>query len=418
MLDGYHILTLTHRHASIDAIRHAVVPDEEPSEVLRQIKEYFGWSELMYVATCNRVFYLFYQTGMTPEGLGESVLRFVQPELPEREIRATADSMRLYHGAEAVRHLMEVASSMDSLVVGEREIIRQLREAYDRNRIWGLPGDHIRLLMKHTIETAKSVYANTGIGEKALSIVALAFRSLTAEHVPLDARILMIGAGETNQLVTKFLHKYGYRNAVVFNRSIEKAQHLADQLGGRALPLSELAVYRGGFDVMIVCTGATQPIVTPTLYTHLLQGEQTPKVIVDLAVPNNVHENIPQQFPVRYIAIEGLRSQAEQNLAHRERECHRAAVIINERILDFRDVWHERQVERAFAHIPQEVRAAKERALFQVFDKELADLDAPAYDLVLRMMDYMEKKCIAIPIKAAKAIALRGKAATTPTTAD
>lgn len=405
MLDGYHLLTLTHRDAPLETIGQLVVQDPS-TPPLSLLKARFEWEEMMYLATCNRVVFLFYAQTPVSENLAGEVVSVIRPDLPDTEITAIAEPMRLLHGADAIRHWLEVAASMDSLVIGEREIIRQLREAFERNRAAGLTGDHLRLLMRFTIETAKEIYSQTGIGEKAVSVVALAFGEMLKSVPDTDSRILLIGAGQTNTLFAKFLLKYGYRNVTVFNRSLENAQKLAAPLHGKALPLDELEFYSEGFDCLVVCTGATQAVVTPEIYQKLLQGENTCKTVVDLSVPNNVDKRIPSKFPVRFIEIEGLKHIANENLAHRASERKKAEAMITQSLYAFRGHWHERQVERSMAHIPDEVRAVKERALYQVYGKEFAALDPGTQALMLEMMGYMEKKCIAIPIKAVKKIVL------------
>jgi len=409
MLDGYHILTLTHRDTLLETIGQVVLPGDTAPETLQALKSRFGWDEVFYLATCNRVAFLFYSQEPVESNLAFKVLETICPEMPADTRENIATQMRLLHGADAVRHLFEVAGSLDSLVVGEREIIRQLREAYDRSHAWGLTGDHIRLLMRFTIETAKEIYSQTGIGEKALSVVALAFSAMQKTGLAKDARILLVGAGQTNALFSKFLAKNGYQNVTVFNRTLEKAEHLAATLGGRALPLDALAHYSEGFDALVVCTGATEPVITPALYQSLLAGDTLRKTVVDLSVPNNVDKQILGEHAVQFIEIENLKAVANENLAHRERERVKAEAIIEQRIFAYRALWHERQVERSLAHIPDEVRAVKERAVNEVFGKEFAQLDPAAQELVLQMLGYMEKKCVAIPIKAAKAIALNGR---------
>ncbi len=409
MLDGYHILTLTHRDAPLESIGQVVLTTDDAPEALQALKTRFGWDELLYLATCNRVAFLFYSQAPVQNDLAANVLAAIRPDLPASLLEKTAAQMRLLHGADAVRHLFEVAGSLDSLVVGEREIIRQLREAYDRSHAWQLTGDHLRLLMRFTIETAKEIYSKTAIGEKALSVVALAFSAMQKTSLAKDARILLIGAGQTNALFSKFLAKNGYRNVTVFNRTLEKAESLAAALGGHALPFDALAHYSEGFDALVVCTGATQAVVTPALYRSLLAGETSRKTVVDLSVPNNVDKRILTEHAVQFIEIENLKTVANENLAYRERERVKAEAIIEQRIFAYRELWHERQVERSLAHIPDEVRAVKERAVNEVFGKEFAQLDSAAQELMLKMLGYMEKKCVAIPMKAAKAIALRGR---------
>lgn len=410
MLDGYHILTLTHRDAPLESIGRAMAPADDAQHILHSLKSRLGWDELLYLTTCNRVMYLFYSQAPVNNDLIINALSAIRPDLDASETGDLAGQMRLLRGAEAVRHLFEVAGSLDSLVVGEREIIRQLREAYDRSYAWGLTGDHIRLLMRFTIETAKEIYAQTGIGEKALSVAAIAFGEMQKSVQDKNARILLVGAGQTNSLFAKFLIKKGYQNVSVFNRTLEKAEALAQTFDkGRALPLDALAYYSEGFDALVVCTGSTQPVITPALYRSLLAGETSRKTVVDLSVPNNVDKSILPEFPVQFIEIEALRIQASENLAHREREKAKASIIITQRIHAYRELWHERQIERSLAHISDEVHAVKERAVNDVFGKEFARLDSAAQETVLKMLDYMEKKCVAIPMKAAKAIALHAQ---------
>ncbi len=404
MLDGYHILTLTHRNATLETIGKVVV-DSDTTTLLHDLKDRFDWEEMLYLATCNRVVFLFYKQGPLSENIANEVISAIRPDLSDTETDMIGGQMRMLHGADAIRHWMEVAASMDSLVIGEREIIRQLREAYDRNYQAGLTGDHLRLLMRFTIETAKEIYSQTGIGEKAVSVVALAFGEMLKAVGDPKSRILLVGAGQTNTLIAKFLAKYGFRNITVFNRSLEKAEMLAAGLQGRALPLDALQHYSEGFDCLLVCTGATQPLITPEVYTNLLRGETSRKVVVDLSVPNNVDKSILSGNAVYFIEIEGLKSIANENLAFRENERKKAEAMITQRLFTFRQQWHERQVERSLSHIPDEVRAVKERAINQVYGKEFSALDAKTQALVMEMMGYMEKKCIAIPIKTVKEIA-------------
>lgn len=405
MLDGYHLLTLTHRQASLESIGQAIIRDGEPAAVLQNLKARFGWEELLYLPTCNRVIYLFYTRQPQSDALFSQLLATIRPDLPAHAAGDLVPKMRLLRGADAIRHLLEVAASMDSLVVGEREIIRQLREAFERSRDWGLTGDHLRLLLRFTIETAKEVYTATGIGEKALSVVALAFQQMLETGLRPDARILLVGAGQTNTLVAKFLFKYGFRNVTVFNRTLAKAQAIAEYLDGLALPLDALEHYTGGFDALVVCTGAVEPVITPALYHKLIAAESNRKVVVDLSVPNNVDARIPRTFPVQFIQIEDLREVARENLAYREEERQKAELLITDKVRAYREVWHQRQVERALLPVVDDVRMAKERAINEIFAKEIALLDPATQDLMLRMMGYLEKKSVATAMRTMKEIA-------------
>jgi glutamyl-tRNA reductase len=408
MPNGYYILTLTHRDAPLSTIANAILPADNKQEKLGELKAKFGMEELMYLATCNRVAYIFFRKELNTEQFALKALRLLRPDLSTQILEETAASARLLSGTAAIQHALELSASVDSLVVGEREILRQMRESFEQSAAWNLTGDHLRLLMRFTVETAKDIYTNTAIGEGALSVVALAFSAMLQKGIRPEARVLLVGAGQTNTLFGKFLLKNGFQHVTVFNRSLPRAKMLAQLGNWQALGLDQLASYQEGFDALIVCTGATEPVITKSIFEKLLAGSNAEKTVVDLSVPNNVASDVVRDFPVQYIEVESLREIASQNLTAREQARENARQIIAARLPQFRNLWHERQVERMFSQIPSEVRAVKERATQDVFAKKIALLDSPAQALIHEMMDYMEKKCVAIPIKSAKAVMARG----------
>lgn len=373
---------------------------------LQALKTKFDFSELLYLSTCNRIMYFFEKNQVVDASFVANFFRTINPvfeAVPEEEI---FDKVSIYHEAGAIRHLFEVAASIDSLVVGEREILRQLRDAYDRCLDWKLTGDHIRLAIKVAIESAKKVYAKTRIGEKPVSVVSLAIQKLLRSDLPKDARILLIGAGQTNMLVTKFLNKHQYNNVVVFNRTIERAQQLAQIVGGTAYPLDQLEKYREGFDALIVCTGANEALINPSLYADLLNGDAQRKVLIDLAIPNNIAANVIENFNTQYIEIEDLRNLAKENLSFREEEVVKGKALLDYQIEDFHVHFRQRQIEKAMQSVPAEIKAIKAHAMNEVFKKDLDVLDEHAKSVVMRMMDYMERQCIGVPMKAAKQTAV------------
>ncbi len=405
MLNGYHIVTLTHRTSTLDEIGRIIPEAGELQARLHAVKDFFGWEELFLLSTCNRIMIGFYARENADFTLLRSNLALLlRPGMSAEQAVSTGAKFQIFNGGDAVRHVFEVAASMDSLVVGEREIIRQLREAFERCRNWGLTGDHFRLLMTQAIEVSKLVFNETGIGEKALSVVALGYGEMRKKGITPKHHVVLVGAGATNALLCKFLVKDGFRKVTVFNRTMDNAADLASFFEtGEAYTLDELPNYRKHFDAMVVCTAAVEPILTPEMYAGF-EGIEEKKVIVDFSVPNNVDTRIPAQYPVHFIEIEGLREVAKENLAFRERARQQAEQLIGERMDLFRSAWHERQVERSLAPMVDEIKAVKNRAIEDVFADRLNTLDPQAKDLVLEMMAYMEKKCVAIPVKTVKSI--------------
>lgn len=397
-------MTITHKSTDLKNIGNFVLPnlDTEPAlqQKLASIKQSLGLSELLYLATCNRVLFFFVTDQVVDAAFITAFEQVVYTTLPEGI--TLLDASQSYEGVDAITHLLEVSSSVDSLVIGEREILRQLRESYERCLTIKSTGDSIRMAMQLAVEVAKQVYSTTRIGQKPVSVVSLAIRQLLAQNPDRASRVLVVGAGQTNTLVGKFLLKYGFENCTVFNRSLGNAERLAQMLNGAGHTLDQLPTYSGGFDILIACTGATEAVITPNLYQQLLQGDTDKKILIDLSIPNNIATSIADDYNATYIEIDGLKELVNENLAFREKEVKNASVIIQERVEEFKKIYKGRQVELALREVPTQIKAIRQHALTSVFKNEVSSLDKDALDLVERMMAYMEKRCIAIPIQAAK----------------
>jgi len=402
MLQQYKILTVTHKRVNLKRIGDYVVKSDFVQDRLNELKHQFGFSELLYVATCNRVLYVFTSEASLDEDLMLQFFQAVNPRLPATTAAELTEVVQAYEGRDALAHLFEVASSMDSLVIGERQILRQLREGYEQCEQWGLTGDYLRLAVNQAVRAAKDVYAKTRIGDKPISVVSLAIQKLLKHQLPKDARILLIGAGQTNTLAAKFLVKHHFERVTVFNRSLARARHLAQLVEGRAFTLEELNTYSEGFEAIVICTGAKEPLLTPELYRSLLAGETDPKIVVDLAIPHNVAPEVAERARVEYIEIDGLRHLAKENLAFREQEVQRARHNLRVFLEEFPSLLQQRKVELAMRQVPQEIKAVRPHTLNEVFRKEVENLDENTRELVDRMLAYMEKKCIGIPMRAAR----------------
>lgn len=405
MLDNYKILTITHHNLNVDEIGNFVVHHEGKDDLktkLFNLKNECQLEELIYLSTCNRVSFICYSNEEFDIDYIKNFFKIVNPQLGEDKLKKISKFVDIYNGSQAVNHLYEVASSMDSLVVGEREIFRQFREAYKQSLGFGLVGDNLRMLENSTVKAAKEVYDKTKIGEKPLSIVSLAVKSLLDSGITKDARLLIVGAGETNTLFAKFLKKYDFTNVSIFNRSLDNAAHLVELLDAKAYHLSELDSYSQGFDAMIVCTGATTSIIDSKIYRNLLQKDSDTKMVIDLSVPNNVDSSVVEGFDMNYVDIEQLRHLSTENLEFRKTEVQAAKGLLKNQLLNFNNNFQQRQLEKALNIVPKEIKEIKERAIQKVYKKQIELLDENAQALIAEMMNYMEKKCISVPMRAAK----------------
>ncbi len=409
MYRGFRILTFTHRHHNLRDISRFMIQADSSGDLkerMSAIKQLMGIDELMYLSTCNRVMYLFYIPDDSPAFDAAKFLQLVNPSIPNTSLEKDALLAQYFEGQEAINHLLEVASSLDSMIVGEREIFRQIRESYDQAKAWNLSGDNLRLLMKLTVQAAKDVYTNTGIGNKPVSVVSLSVQELLKKQPSRDARILLIGGGQTNLLVSKFLVKHGYHHIEVFNRTPSKAQAIAQKFEREAKSLTDLLTHEGGFDVVFICTGSLQPLLTKDLFDQLSGRETHDRLVIDLSVPANVSSEVQQAELVDYVDVEHLRQIADQNLGFRREEIGKARQIIQRHIASFKQLFHERLIERAMSEVPAEIKAIRQKAVEEVFRKDLESMDPKTREVVDSILLYMEKKCISIPIKAVKQIVL------------
>ena len=401
------IIAFTHQQIDLKALGKLVICEHTLDDRLKNIQSELNIKEIFYVGTCNRVEFIFTTLAEIDKAFIYNFLQVLDMGLPEEYMSQFVENVSVYEKVEAFNHLLRTSCSLESLVVGEKEILAQVRKAYECCRIAGFTGDYMRMIMNRVVKTAKEVYTHTNIAKNPVSIVSLAYRKLRELNMCANSRLLIIGAGETNRNIAQYLKKHKYSNFSIFNRTIEKAESLAKELNGTAYPLEQLAEYNQGFDVIITCTGATQPIITEEIYISLLNGETGKKVIVDLAIPNDTAPAVVQKFPLHYIEVESLKETARKNIQERYDELINAEHIIDANIKEFESVLRQRKIEIAMSDVPKKIKEIKHTAINGVFAQEINTLDENSRAVLERVMDYMEKKCITIPMVMAKEILVK-----------
>jgi glutamyl-tRNA reductase len=407
MLDQFHIIAFTHRNLELNDIGQLHIEESKQEERLQTLAAALKLDELMFLSTCNRVEFIFCTKREVDFNFVMKFFETLYPEFTREQIGHFAHRGDQFKGIGAVEHMLSVASSIDSMVVGEREIITQVRNSFDASKKMKLTGDFIRLVLRHTIETAKRVYTETSIATKPVSVVSLAYHKLRDMNIPLDARILIIGAGVTNTNMSKFLRKHGFKKFTVYNRTLSKAENLAKDLRGEAFSLTELDNHSNGFDVIITCTGSEGHIITPDTYSKLLKEDNDRKVVIDLALPQDLHPTIVEAHPVTHISIDVLQKISNENLKERSKEIQHVEEIISDALFDFKHIQKMRSVEIAMRDVPQKVKEIKSTAMNEVFKNDLAELDDHSREVLEKVIEYMEKKYMSVPMIMAKEILLK-----------
>ena len=404
-------IAFTHKNTPIKELNRFFLHEENRRERLEYLKFSCDIEEIFYVATCNRIEFFFTTHHVLDTNYLRKFYRHFRNDWNTEEIDFAINHGEIYEGENALRHIYRVASSLDSLVIGEREIITQVRKSYDTCRDEGLTGDMLRLVVKSTITTAKQIYTETKIANNPVSVVSLAERKLRDYKLNRNSRILIIGAGETNTNLSKYLVKQGFTNFIIFNRTFNNADKLAkiiqsSTIKAIAYPLDELNSYDGGFDVLITCTSSPEKIITTELFANLKANDTNTKIVVDLSVPSNVCQEVLDANKTNLIDVNELKEIASSNLEERQSEYVAAEELIEENIVNFRHLYRTRSLELKMRNVPEKIREIKDKAMNDVFAAEISELDEHSREVLRRVLDYMEKKCISVPMVMAKEIIL------------
>ena len=395
------VIAFTHKKVDLKDLGKLVISDELIESYLLSLKNQLAISEIFYISTCNRIEFVFtHEEALIPS----FVETFLCTLSVGADIARLASQAVVYESVEALNHLFRVSCSLESLVVGEKEILAQLRQSYEKCKALGFTGDYLRLIMDQVVKTAKSVYTDTQIACNPISVVSLAYRELRKVNTFTNARVLLVGAGETNQLIAKYLQKHKYSNFAIFNRTLSKAQALAADLNGEAFPLEDLTTYTKGFDILITCTSSVEPIITPEIYTNLLAGDTDKKLVLDLAIPNDTHPDVLKNNSIHFIEVHGLQEVAERNKQERYHELVNAEKIIEQHLQDFKQILKQRRVELAMRQVPERIKEIKETAMNSVFAADIQNLDPKSVVVLEKVIAYMEKKYISVPMVMAKEI--------------
>ena len=398
------VIAFTHKQIELKELGRLVICQENLTEKLQQVKNQFQIAEIFYLATCNRVEFVIVTDQVVDAAYTERFIDSLNIGVCDHYMGVFLKGASIYEDQEALNHLLRISCSLESLIVGEKEILPQLRKAYDCCREAGLTGDFLRMVMNCVVKTAKEVYTDTNISKNPISVVSLAYRKLRDLKLCTNARILIIGAGETNFNISKYLQKHKFSNFSVFNRTISKAKQLAADLNGEAFELEDLKNYHKGFDAIITCTSSTEPIITPEIYSILLNGETDKKTIVDLAVPNDTAPEVLEQFPVNFIEVHSLNEVAKKNLQERYEELVHAEVIIDQNITEFITMLKQRRIELAMRQVPEKIKEIRNMAMNTVFVDEVQGMDEQSREILEKVINYMEKKYISVPMIMAKDI--------------
>ena len=303
-----------------------------------------GCAEALMLATCNRVeVYGSTAVPITTEQIARWLARGGAGTVDD------ASAFYRYEGEECVRHLFRVAAGLDSMVIGETDILGQVKKAYADARESRSVGPLLHRLFQRAFRVAKQVRTRTDITRGAVSVGSVAVDLAVKIFGDLrDRKVLILGAGETSERTARALSSRGVTDIRVSNRSLERAESLAGLVRGRAVSFQEWALQCREIDILISSTSADEPLLTSDLLSPLIrERSDQPLFIIDIAVPRDVAPEVNEMDGVFLYDIDSLQSIAEQSLTLRRQQIAAGEGIIAEHVSDFRAWFGRTRDERA-----------------------------------------------------------------------
>jgi len=363
-------------------------------------------AEIVILSTCNRVeIYVSSQDGAIKV---EDVLSFLA-DFHKIELNTFSPYMYYYNDARAVNHLFFVTASLDSMVLGESQILSQVKEAYTMAAMEEATGKILNQLFQQTINVAKIVHTRTSIGKRKVSISSVAVEF--AEKIFQDftgKMVLVVGAGEMCELLLKHLYEEGARTFIVANRTFERAQELAIEYHGQAIKYELLGEHLEKADIVISSTSAPHYVIHADQVKEAIKHRRgNPMFLIDIAVPRNIEPEIANIDNVYLYNIDDLQSVVSQNIDERNKEVEKCRVLIEEEVEHFMARLEEMKIEPAITHLRNHFHTIGKEELDRLKPK-IKNLDNGDWDQVVYTMERTINKLLHHPAKVAKQEAKNG----------
>ena len=389
------LLGLNHKTAPVELRECIAFSKDETSVTLISLWEHPAIREIILVSTCNRVEIL-----MTTDDR-EAAVRAAKTFISESKnipLAQFEENLYVCEGDEAVRHMFRVASSLDSMMVGEPQILGQIKDAYREATVKKTSGVILNRLLHKTFFVAKRVRSETGIGDHAVSISYAAIELARKIFGSLEGKkVLLIGAGEMAELAVEHLIRNRAGDIFVANRTFERGLDLARKFSGKALRFEEIPESLGQVDIIISSTGSSDFVIRRDQVKGCMRGRKNrPIFFIDIAVPRDIDPKINRLSNVYVYDIDDLKGVIDENLEERNREAIKGERIVDEAVISYRNWYESLDVVPTIVglHRKMEAIAAAEMRKTRTALSHLSDEDALA---ISRMTEAMIKKILHEP---------------------
>ncbi|GGG85673.1 glutamyl-tRNA reductase [Edaphobacter dinghuensis] len=325
------LLGINHNTAPIEVRERLAIAPSRLADATRALAHQPGIREAIILSTCNRVELLTVQDTAQPENPGTLNFLYEYLNIPASDLQPHLYEFR---EREAVRHLFRVASSLDSMVVGEPQILGQVKEAYTTGREVGAVATTLEGLLQRAFTVAKRVRTDTQIGSSSVSIASVAVDLARKIFDTLEGKtVLLVGAGKMSELAARHLIQQGAASILVANRTQSRAEQIAKEFNGQIIPFEQLYEQADRADIVITSTGAPQKIFSRSHGQQFLHRRRNrPMFFIDIAVPRDVDPGMNEVEGCFVYDIDDLQQVAQANLADRSREAEAAEAIVTREV--------------------------------------------------------------------------------------
>jgi len=323
---------LSHKTAPIEVREPFAFAEAALATALVELVKLPGVGEAMIISTCNRVELY---AGVDGEQVAEEVRRYL---IDGRGLsRSIEQHLYLHDGEAAVRHLFRVAASLDSMVVGESQILGQVKQAYGAALAAGTLGPLLTRTLPRAFAAAKRVRSETDVAKSSASVASAAVDLAGQIFGDLAGRdVLVVGAGKMGDLAARHLKASGIASLYVVNRTLQRAEELAARLGGRAAPWEDLDKLLAVADIVLCSTGASEPVIRRERIEKVMRARKGRWLfLIDIAVPRDVEPSVGDLENVYLYDVDGLQKVVEENLAGRQRGAAEADLILEDELKRF-----------------------------------------------------------------------------------
>lgn len=392
------IVGLSHKTAPVEVREKISFPRDTLDDGLKALAEYPNISEALIVSTCNRVEIYSSAPKKNIDKARDNIADFLARyhDIPREQLDP---HLYVLSGEEAVKHIFRVSSSLDSMVVGEPQILGQVKDAYTCAAHVQATGNVLNRLLHKAFSVAKRVRTETRIATSAVSISFAAVELAKKIFGELDGKtVMLIGAGEMAELAARHLLNNGVEHIIVANRTFERGKALAEEFGGSAIQFDDLELQLELADIVISSTGAPSTIISKKMVKGVIKRRRRrPMFFIDIAVPRDIEPGVNDVENVYSYDIDDLEGVVQTNIKTREKEAARAEDIVEQEVAQFRDWLRSRDAFPTIVKLREWAEDVRRSELDRTL-KKMGDLSEADRKRIEAMTEAMLNKILHRPI--------------------